>query len=108
MPRNCGIVADADNSGHAHDAAHRANRTNVNRHASNADTGRPLGGSIAGRPCDARRSWSAGPPVSPIRRMDDGVPARLDAPRLRGLGNAIVPQIPEMLGRIIVEVDRCS
>lgn len=56
---------------------------------------------------DTSDAWSFGPPVPPIRRMDDGVPARLDAPRLRGLGNAIVPQIPELLGRIIMEIEQC-
>lgn len=83
------------------------NHQNENRNASHNDTGRPKRHAIAGRPCDSGVDWSTGPTVSPIRRMDDGVPASLDAPRLRGLGNAIVPQIPEMLGRIIVEVDRC-
>ena len=52
-------------------------------------------------------AWSTGPPVSPVRRVDDGIPARLDVPRLRGLGNAIVPQIPELLGRIIMEIEQC-
>ena len=56
---------------------------------------------------DARKPWGTGPPVSPVRRMDDGIPARMDAPRLRGLGNAIVPQIPELLGRIIMEMEQC-
>jgi DNA (cytosine-5)-methyltransferase 1 len=105
MPRDCGVAADSNDGGHAHKSAHRADRTDVNRHAAHADSGRAVGGSVAGRPCDAGCDWHAGPPVAPVRRMDDGVSAALDAPRLRGLGNAIVPQIPEMIGRVIVELD---
>lgn len=41
-----------------------------------------------------------------FRRMDDGVPARLDradvANGIKGLGNAVVPQIPEIIGRAIM------
>jgi hypothetical protein len=33
--------------------------------------------------------------------MDDGVPNRLD--RLKALGNAVVPQIPELIGKWIHE-----
>jgi DNA (cytosine-5)-methyltransferase 1 len=40
------------------------------------------------------RSWSAEPAVG---RVADGVPNRVD--RLRGLGNAVVPQVAEFIGR---------
>jgi DNA (cytosine-5)-methyltransferase 1 len=42
-------------------------------------------------------SWLSEPDVG---RVADGVPARLD--RLRALGNAVVPQIPEIIGRAII------
>ena len=41
--------------------------------------------------------WSPEPAVG---RMADGVPNRVD--RLKALGNAVVPQIPEMIGRAIL------
>lgn len=36
----------------------------------------------------------------------DGVPPRLAKPRLKALGNAVVPQIPELIGRAILEAIR--
>jgi DNA (cytosine-5)-methyltransferase 1 len=42
--------------------------------------------------------WGAEPDVG---RVADGVPSRMD--RLKGLGNAVVPQIPELIGRAILE-----
>tara|TARA_B100001123_G_scaffold303510_1_gene338814 strand:+ start:153 stop:962 length:810 start_codon:yes stop_codon:yes gene_type:complete len=43
--------------------------------------------------------WTTEPPVG---RVADGVPFRVD--RLRGLGNAIVPQVAEVVGRWVVDV----
>ena len=42
--------------------------------------------------------WETG-----IARVAHGVPARVD--RLRGLGNAVVPQIPELIGRAILAAE---
>lgn len=44
--------------------------------------------------------WLSEPDVG---RVAHGVPARVD--RLKGLGNAVVPQIPEMIGRAILEAN---
>ena len=43
------------------------------------------------------------PPPEPLR-MDDGVSHGMD--RLRGLGNAVVPQVAELVGRMIMETSR--
>jgi len=47
--------------------------------------------------------WPHDKPVSGIKRNDDGLSKGMD--RLRGLGNAIVPQIAELIGRVIMEVN---
>jgi DNA (cytosine-5)-methyltransferase 1 len=44
--------------------------------------------------------WS---PEPGICRVAHGVPSRVD--RLRGLGNAVVPQIPEIIGRAILAAE---
>jgi DNA (cytosine-5)-methyltransferase 1 len=63
----------------------------------------PLGPSALGEP--ERRGSARGaeswPPEPDVGRVAYGVPARVD--RLAGLGNALVPQIAEWLGRRIIE-----
>ena len=59
-----------------------------------------------GLPCEPRRScwpriaWATEPDVG---RVANGVPARVD--RLKGLGNAVVPQVAEYVGRLIMEAN---
>ena len=56
-------------------------------------------------PWHRARPWEAEPP---IRRTLDGVSAGLDRyrkDRLRGLGNAIIPDIAELFGHIIMEIE---
>ena len=58
----------------------------------------------AARPRTApRRLWPAEPAVD---RVAHGVPGRVD--RLRGLGNAVVPQVAEHIGRMIMDAERAA
>jgi DNA (cytosine-5)-methyltransferase 1 len=45
--------------------------------------------------------WDAEPGV---RRVDDGIPTELDCARLGSLGNAVVPQVAEWIGRRLISV----
>jgi DNA (cytosine-5)-methyltransferase 1 len=47
-----------------------------------------------------RVGWSVEPD---IRGGNDGLPSRLDKSRIAALGNAVVPQIPELIGRAILQ-----
>ena len=49
---------------------------------------------------DSRTWWETEPDVG---RVADGVPSRVD--RLRGLGNAVVPQVAELIGRMVINYD---
>jgi DNA (cytosine-5)-methyltransferase 1 len=46
-----------------------------------------------------RGGWMATPEV---RRVADGVPARMVRPELHALGNAVVPQVAEHIGRLVM------
>jgi len=59
--------------------------------------GRDCAGIGEGRAC---AEWAVEPPVG---RVADGIPRRVD--RLKGLGNAVVPQIPEQIGYAILEAE---
>lgn len=54
------------------------------------------------------QEWRNGWPVSSplVCRVDDGIPDRVD--RLKSLGNAVVPQIPEIIGNAIKERIKCT
>ena len=51
--------------------------------------------------CEDRAVWSAEPCVG---RVADGVPNRVD--RIKGLGNAVVPQLIQAIGELVIEADR--
>jgi len=61
---------------------------------------RPRLEQLAGRGGISGRTWPAEPAVG---RVANGVPARVD--RLRSLGNSVVPQIPEIIGRAIMRAE---
>ena len=50
--------------------------------------------------CGTNRNWIPEPGMD---RVAHGIPNRVD--RLRGLGNAVVPQVAEYIGRLITEKD---
>jgi DNA (cytosine-5)-methyltransferase 1 len=59
----------------------------------------PKLGDSGGSENGSGRWWEVEPDVG---RVAHGIPARVD--RLRGLGNAVVPQVAEVVGRVIVQM----
>ena len=53
---------------------------------------------------DFRRGFHLTEPA--LRGANDGVSTRMDRIRIAQLGNAVVPQIPEIIGRAIMEAER--
>ena len=100
----CGLDADAprdgadrERSGDARAARDRGTTADA------AGEGEPQQGGALGP--QWRRAIDGGwrPPISPVRRVDDGIPNRSHGRRLKALGNAVVPQIPELIGRAILQ-----
>lgn len=56
-----------------------------------------------GAPASSWAHWNMRPTVSPVCRVDDGVPDR--SQRLEALGNAVVPQCAEVVGWMIREME---
>ena len=69
------------------------------RHVRRAPSGKETGQSLLGDESVARQ-WEFEPDVG---RVAHGVPKRVD--RLRSLGNAVVPQIPELIGKAIMQAE---
>jgi DNA (cytosine-5)-methyltransferase 1 len=68
---------------------------------SNSSSENALTEKSASRTTIGESSWWEVEPA--VGRMADGVPGRVD--RLRSLGNAVVPQVAEWLGKKIIELD---
>lgn len=54
--------------------------------------------------CDSEKAWAIDSWEDGIARVANGIPSRVD--RLKGLGNAVVPQIPELIGKAILNAER--
>ena len=83
-------------------APHPRPRVFVVAHAdSEGESLRAIHAEVAGlRPVPGARGHWRQPLTGPVR-VADGLPARVD--RLRGLGNAVVPQVAQHIGRMIME-----
>jgi DNA (cytosine-5)-methyltransferase 1 len=55
--------------------------------------------------CGTRSGNARWLPVAGNRGMGDGLPSQLDIARTECCGNAVVPQIPELIGRAIMEAE---
>jgi DNA (cytosine-5)-methyltransferase 1 len=105
------VYSASHGKGFADNAGYESGKANV----ADADHERLQGGAQAGNPSSIRAgghqflercaylSRAAWEPEPDVGRVANGVPKRVD--RLKGLGNAVVPQIPELIGRAIMEAE---
>jgi DNA (cytosine-5)-methyltransferase 1 len=81
-------------------APHRRDRLWVVAHAhSDSEPTSALDDEARWLPAPTRTRWPDWTPDPATLGMDDGLPRRLDGPRLEALGNAVVPQVAELIGR---------
>jgi DNA (cytosine-5)-methyltransferase 1 len=98
-----GQADGAERQRHGH-AAHDSSATVADSDGSRLPTPRPQPNGthrINGRGVPAASGWWSTEPD--VGRVAHGVPSRVD--RLRSLGNAVVPQIPELIGKAILEAE---
>ncbi|QOD65837.1 DNA (cytosine-5-)-methyltransferase [Ochrobactrum sp. MT180101] len=79
-------------------APHRRDRVWIIAHPAGVRDGLSESQILTGRNISQHGAWWSREPQ--ICRVDDGTAGRVD--RLRSLGNAVVPQIPEIIGRAIL------
>ena len=87
--RHAGAMADAENTNRRQNSS----EARATRQEQGQQPRRTIGGRVS------RVDWWETEPA--VGRVADGIPNRVD--RLRGLGNAVVPQVAEWIGKRILE-----
>jgi len=63
----------------------------------------PIGGDAEPLDCGPIDGWDTRPGLA---RVGDGHASGMDRNRWRALGNAVVPQVAEVIGRVLLDIDR--